>query len=152
MPKQFLIGIFILQLIPVFSYTQVNGCYNSLTFFEFERFYTSEDQQYLKTLYLETKYPPHAREKLQEGIIRVQLINHSKDNTEIFVSGSIHQELLDVTRESIQQANAKHLINNDQKFITHFYFKYDLEPFDQEVRHNDDDGIDIIIKAFRIPR
>lgn len=151
--KRLLIGLTSLLYLQVMVQAQANGCYHYLTFSEFERFYTPADKLYLKAIYKTIKYPPVLRENQQEGVVRVQLINHSKEQIEVIVSGSTHQQFLDVTRKSIEEANSEYLTQTDHKFITNFYVEYDLEPFDKEERckPSDDDCFYVIILAYQVP-
>jgi len=124
-----------------------------LTFQEFQKFYTPKDNAYLKAAYKTIKYPPIARENMLEGVIRVQLINHSKDNLEIIVSGLTHEFLLEKTRKKIALVNTENCLKSDHQYITSFYIEYDLEPFNLESKCSDMtvDCDYIVIQQYAVP-
>jgi len=114
--------------------SQKNGCYNYLTFEEFIKFNTDVPVKYLQNIYKTIKYPATARENKQEDVLRVQLINHSQDNLEIIVSGSLHASLIEEVYKSVDRVNKLVLNPSDSKYIAEFYIEFDLEPFN-EVRN-----------------
>jgi len=128
--KNLLVIISCLILLPLVVNAQAKSCYTSLTFQEFLSRHTPDDLAYIKSVYKSIKYPALARENLDEGVVRVQIINHSIDSTEVIVSGATKALLIAETYNKVTQVNAEHLIPTPIPYFTEYFVEYDLEPFD----------------------
>ena len=114
---------------------QDSGYYYKYTFDDFLTSKTLSEREYIKSIYKNLVYPKKERENGIEGIIRVLIINHDKDNTEILTLNEI-QGLDDVVMGVITKTNEKYLLKSNEKYITELFVDFDFEPLSHDKRQD----------------
>lgn len=123
----------LLLLIATNLAAQKNGSYLYLSLQEFLKFNTEVGVEYYKTIYKDIKYPSEEQELRVEAIVRVTMINHSKENFELIISGTTHQGFIEEVENVVSNTNRHFLIPSEIKYLTEFYIDFDFEPFNEEI-------------------
>jgi len=121
-------------------FCQQKGYYYKYEFEDFLTTKTIDTKRYLQTIYKNIKYPSLEKSNRIEGVIRVLIYNHDKENLEIIPLnhiGNLDEEAFRV----INIANEAYLIKSDEKYITEFFIEFDFHP--QRIRGNNIDTLTV---------
>ena len=106
---------------------QESNCYYKYDFEEFLTKKTSNHNDYMKEVYSTLKYPVESRINNKEGLVKVILICHGKNNYEV-IPISKHPEFHDQIILAFEKINKKQLLKSNDKFFTEFEISFELDP------------------------
>jgi len=144
--KYFII-IFIIAL-STKGYTQTDdeGYYYKYSFENFLTNKTAVDEEYMKEIQRNLKYPRADRENKIEGIVRALIINNDSGDFEIIAANNL-SELDEAVIEALEIAHNKYSSPSKEKYITEISVEFKFDDYNDNSEKSTKNKSDIIVTA-----